>query len=126
MLCDSFYGVHKVYEALNRADVLILASPMYWWNLAAPLKAVVDRFFALPFYASKEASAFAGKKLVLVMTTGQPSEHDGHEGLEMILQRMCTFTGMNYGGSVRAGTNATPVAQQQDLCEKAYAFGRSL
>ena len=32
-----------VYEKLNAADVLILASPVYFYGISAQLKAVVDR-----------------------------------------------------------------------------------
>ena len=87
-----------VLEAVRAADILILASPMYWWNLAGPLKNTVDRFFSLPFYAAKETSAFAGKKLMLVMTSGQPAASDGREGLELILKKNVRLYGHGMAG----------------------------
>ena len=116
----------KIYEALRQCDLLILASPMYWWNLAGPLKDAVDRFFALPFAAGREQSIFAGKKLMLVMTSGQAAEHDGREGLELILQKMCQFTGMTWLGTVTAGTNDKSLDEQPQVLEKAYAIGAGL
>ncbi|MCR5814429.1 MAG: flavodoxin family protein [Desulfovibrio sp.] len=115
-----------IYEAIAQADLLIFASPLYWWNLAGPLKNAIDRFFALPFAAAKEQSLFAGKKLMLVMTSGQPASNDGREGLELILQKMCSFTGMTWVGTVTTGTNEIPVEQQPEICARAYATGANL
>ncbi len=33
----------KVYQKLRRADTLVVASPVYFYGLSAPLKALVDR-----------------------------------------------------------------------------------
>ncbi len=116
----------QIYEALQSADVLILASPMYWFNMAAPLKSVVDRFFALPFNAGIESSAFAGKRLLFVMTSGQPAEHDGREGLELILKKMCSFTGMTWLGMVTTGTGQTPLSEQPETLSAAFNAGAAL
>ena len=116
----------QVLAAVREADLLIFATPMYWWNLTGPLKNAVDRFFALPFNAVSGESAFAGKKLLLVMTSGQPSASDGREGLELILKKMCSFTGMQWCGVVTAGTNAAPVSQQPVALLAARQTGAAL
>ena len=33
-----------IYEKMSRADMLVIASPVYFYGLSAQLKAVVDRF----------------------------------------------------------------------------------
>jgi multimeric flavodoxin WrbA len=124
--CVQHDDMGQVYDAVREADVLILATPMYWWNLAGPLKNVVDRFFALPFNAAIERSAFAGKQLMLVMTSGQPAASDGREGLERILTKMCAFTGMTWRGTVTAGTGATPLDEQPQALNAAREAGAAL
>lgn len=124
--CIQKDAMPEVLEAVKAADVLIFASPMYWWNVAGPLKTTIDRFFALPFYAGVEQSAFANKKLLLVMTTGQPAASDGREGLELIFQKMCRFTGMEWLGVITTGTNDVPIKEQTACLAKAKAFGASL
>lgn len=116
----------KVLEEIQSADLLIFATPMYWWNVAAPLKIAIDRMFALPFNVKNGETGFAGKKLLLVMTSGQPAESDGREGLELVLKKMCDFTGMTWLGTITTGTNAIPVRDQENFCKSAYAFGASL
>ena len=37
----------KIYPHYETADVLVLASPMYYWSITAQLKAVIDRLFAV-------------------------------------------------------------------------------
>ena len=36
----------EVYEAVERADVVVFASPMYWGSVTGQLKVVVDRLYA--------------------------------------------------------------------------------
>ena len=116
----------RVHAAVGEADVLILASPMYWWNLTGPLKNTVDRFFALPFATGGGQGAFAGKKLLLVMTSGQPAASDGREGLELVCKSMCAFTGMDWLGTVTTGTNAAPAAEQPEALRAAREAGAAL
>ena len=123
--CAQKDDMELIYEALQRCDCLVLASPMYWWNITGPLKNVVDRFFALPFNAQIQ-SVFAEKKFLLIMTSGQPKERDGREGVELVFKNMCSFTGMEWIGSFSTGTNEKPVHEQKDVCKQIYDLGASL
>ena len=37
----------RVYEGFRRADVIVFASPIYYWSITGKLKTVVDRLFAM-------------------------------------------------------------------------------
>ena len=37
----------KIYAGLDRADVVVFASPLYWWQFTAQMKTVIDRLFAV-------------------------------------------------------------------------------
>ena len=56
--CDSCKGGHDVgcvveddmqdlYPKLRAADAILIASPVYWFNVSAQVKAVIDRIYAL-------------------------------------------------------------------------------
>lgn len=45
--CVQKDGMQPVYEALMQADILVFASPVYYFGWTAQLKAMVDRFYAL-------------------------------------------------------------------------------
>lgn len=39
--------MQAVYDALATTDVLVFASPLYWWHFTAQMKTVIDRIFAV-------------------------------------------------------------------------------
>lgn len=70
-----------ILAAVEAADVLVLASPIYFTDLTSDLKAVIERFFSflVPDYptAAVKSRLAAGKRLVLVQTQGEPAEAYG-------------------------------------------------
>jgi len=68
----------KVLEAVRGADVLVLASPIYYGEVTSQLKGFIDRTysFLVPDYATNpHPSRLApGKKLVFILTQGQPDD----------------------------------------------------
>jgi len=43
--------MQQIYQALRRADAWVFGTPVYFWNVAAPLKRVIDRLYA--FYTNE-------------------------------------------------------------------------
>ena len=37
----------KIYPAVKGCDVVVLATPLYYWNMSGQLRTAVDRLFAL-------------------------------------------------------------------------------
>mgnify|MGYP002508192383 CR=1 FL=1 len=37
----------KIYPAVREGDVIVLASPLYYWNMSGQIRTAVDRLFAL-------------------------------------------------------------------------------
>ena len=60
-----------VYEAIRQADVLVIASPVYFGDFSGQLKTAFDRFYAYldPNFASRLP---AGKQGVFILTQGNP------------------------------------------------------
>lgn len=44
--CVQQDGMARVYPAVRDCDVVVLASPLYYWNLSGQLRTAVDRLFA--------------------------------------------------------------------------------
>jgi multimeric flavodoxin WrbA len=44
--CKIDDDMEEIYSALRRADMLVFASPVYWYGLTAQLKAMIDRMYA--------------------------------------------------------------------------------
>jgi len=66
--------MQHIYTALERADALVLGSPVYMGQMSAQAKIFTDRLFAQisPRFSPKFREENAGKKLVLVFTQGNP------------------------------------------------------
>ena len=41
--------MQQLYESIREADVLVFATPIYWWGMSAQLKTFLDRMYALDF-----------------------------------------------------------------------------
>jgi len=57
--------MQKYYPEILECDILVLATPVYWFNMTTQLKSFIDRFYAFDY--SKLSSQ---KKVVLLTTFG--------------------------------------------------------
>ncbi len=90
--------VREEMEALDKADVLILNFPLWWFGMPAILKGWVDRILAYGFayggdHGFYAAGKYKGKHAFLSISTGSPSSFYTKEGphgrsLENILRNI--------------------------------------
>lgn len=45
--CVQRDGMDQIYPAYREADIVVLASPLYYWNLSGQLRTAFDRLFAV-------------------------------------------------------------------------------
>ncbi len=67
----------EVLEAVREADVLLLATAVYYGEITSQLKAFIDRTFSYlkpDFHSNPEPSRLKPKKLVFVISQGNPDE----------------------------------------------------
>ena len=68
----------EVLEAVRETDVLVLASPVYFWDISSQLKAFIDRTFSYlvpDFITNPVKSRLApGKKLVFILAQNNPDQ----------------------------------------------------
>ncbi len=65
--CIQKDDMDQIYEAFINADVVVFASPVYFWTITGPLKTVTDRLYAI--LTSKGYGEFR-KESLLIMTAG--------------------------------------------------------
>lgn len=125
--CIQRDDMDKIYTAVKEASVLVFATPMYWWNMSGPLKTAIDRLFALPFNIRMGGHCLEGKKLQILVTSGQPASPGLQSELESLGRKMCDFTGMHWLGVLSGGnTGATSLDEQPAVLESAFGAGRAL
>ena len=73
--CVQKDDMRQIYLAYAEADIIVLASPMYYWNFSAQLKMAIDRLLAVDEKESGEYS-HTKKKCVLLMPAAEDSEYN--------------------------------------------------
>lgn len=89
------------------SDIIVLATPIYAWYCAGPMKNVLDRHYGFnKYYGSAEGSLWAGKKVAILATHGYDGAY-ATDPFEMGIQRLCKHSGLEYVGlySVRDANN---------------------
>ena len=93
---------HEIYPLLRQADVVILASPIFFFNMTAQLKALVDR--CQTFWARKYIFKLAdpGKKMRrgYVLSVGASRGKNLFDGIELTGKYFFDAIGASYEGSL--------------------------
>ena len=71
--CVQKDDMQEVYALLREADMLVLASPIYYHNLSGQLKCAVDRFYAVLYPEAPERL----KKAAMFLSSGDGDMYDG-------------------------------------------------
>ena len=92
--CAQKDDMNQIYSAVREADVIVFASPVYWWDITGTLKTAIDRLYA----AVMNESAGSPKETVLLMTSGGSAvDHvlDWYQNIESWLKWKDIGTAMN-------------------------------
>ena len=85
-------GLDAVIGAMEKADVIVIGSPVYWHNICGSVRNVLDRF-----YGRVESGALRGRKLYFVFQGAAPEKWMLEAG-EYTMKRFAALYGMTYGG----------------------------
>ena len=114
-------------EDILWADLIVLATPIYAWYCAAPMKNVLDRHYGFnKYYGSAEGSLWAGKKVAIIATHGYDGAY-ATDPFELGIQRLCKHSSLEYVGlfSVQDEDNLASF-QTGDVIAGSKAFARKL
>lgn len=78
----------EVLKEIDKYDILVIGSPVYWYTVGGMLKTFIDRLYMLP-----EAEALRGKKLYLFAQGSAPSS-DTVKSIEFLSNRLSYLMGM--------------------------------
>lgn len=71
--CIQKDDMQEVYDLLKDAEMIVLASPIYYHGISGQLKCTVDRFYAAA-YPKKPRLL---KKAAMILSSGDPDMYDG-------------------------------------------------
>ena len=114
-----------LYPRLQAADVIVVASPIYWFTVSAQTKLFMDRCYA---FEGPGRNPLADKRFAYVLTYGDSDPFNSGA-----VNALRTFQdGMRYIGAEIAGTvygsasRPGEIAQNEALMDKAYRLGQRL
>jgi multimeric flavodoxin WrbA len=93
----------ELYEKLSESDVMVLATPVYWWGPSAQMKLFIDRWYA---FKASNYKQLLGKKVVLIL-----SYHNrdpilaGADLVTRMIKDICSYTGMKFQGVIHASND---------------------
>ena len=110
----------EVREKMLAADVIVLASPIYFYSMTAQMKAVIDRSYA--FYQQ-----FAGKTFYFLITCGATDASYTETMLASLRGFTCCVPNAKEGGYVLGiGAMEAGEIRGSKAMEEAYRLGRSV
>jgi multimeric flavodoxin WrbA len=98
--------MHKVYDLLRWADVIVWASPVYFYGVTSWLKAIIDRLYGLMGPGDEEGRGYtlrleAGKGFYLITTQSDPPNFFGYSVLATVAHGL-SWLGMEHRGQLIA------------------------
>ena len=93
-------GLDAVIAAMEKADIIVIGSPVYWHNICGSVRNVLDRF-----YGKVASGGLKGRTLFFVFQGAAP-ENWMLEAADYTMERFAGLYGMTYGGMVNSKAEA--------------------
>lgn len=112
----------KIYPAVRECDVIVLATPLYYWNMSGQIRTAVDRLFALEEGDGNLLRGHGRASALLMAAEG----HD-FEDVRIYYDHLMEHLKWKNLGHVLAGGNADigDIKGKPELKE-AYELGKSI
>lgn len=68
--CVQKDDMQMIYDKLNKADAVVLATPLYFFGFSSQIKKVIDRFYALL------SGSLSNKESILLTAYGSQNSHE--------------------------------------------------
>ncbi len=132
--CIQKDGFNELVPKIKAADLIVFASPLYFWTISSKLKAFIERFYCIaeedanPPYGRYEK--YPVKDSALLMTSADEFFWTFEQAESYYKYTIVNYIGFKDKGRVLAGgcgdTNGKSQIEKTGHLERAYEFGKSL
>ena len=117
-VCTFQDDMNELNPRLIEADAVVFVSPIYYSDITAQIKAVIDRFYA------NDEKLHGGKKTALILAMADETMESA-DGALMSYKGMTKFLGWKIAGSVIALNCWAPdVLKETEYPQEAYELGK--
>ena len=131
--CSIKDDMQVIHNDIQKSDLIILASPMYWWGVTGLMKTFIDRLYL--YYPKRNTPLVAGKKLFIIVPMNVNPEQHGLatyqseiEPLEMSSRYIFKRLGMELLDIIfYPGLNdKASIKEHEEHLENAYRLGNTI
>lgn len=117
--------MQPLYQKIEEAEGIIFATPIYWFNVSAQMKLLIDRTYATH---RESGYAFTGKDVGVILTYEDEDVYvSGGVNALRSFKDIFAYVKANLVGTVYGSANKAGEVQGNDkLLEKAYNLGRKI
>ena len=125
---------NSIIPKIKEADLIVFASPLYFWTISSKLKAFIERFYCI---VEEDVNPPLGRyekypihDCALLMTSADHFFWTFEQAVSYYQFALVNYIGFKDKGMLLAGgcgdTNGKPQIDKTDYLEKAYMFGKHL
>lgn len=120
--CVQKDDMDKIYPAVREAEVVVLASPLYYWNMSGQIRTAIDRLFALE---EGDGNLLRGHERASALLMA--AEGHGFEDVVLYYEHLMEHLRWKNLGHVLAGGNGdVGDIQGKPELQEAFELGRSI
>ena len=120
--CSFDDDFNRIAPAVQEADVVVFAMPVYWYSIPSQIKGVIDRLYSF-CVAGKDIS---GKQCALIACC-EEEDMSVFDGVRVPIERSAAFLKWNMAGEVLVpGVLAAGAIDKTDGCARAAALADKL
>ena len=120
--CVQKDDMSKIYPAVKECDVIVMATPLYYWNMSGQIRTAIDRLFALEEGDGNLLRGHDKASALLIAAEGY-----GFNDVVLYYDHLLEHLGWKNLGHVLAGGNGDvgEIEGKPEL-QKAYELGESI
>ena len=127
--CQIFDDMAIIYEALDKADIVIIASPIFFGNVSAQTKTMIDRMqcFWARKYILKKTGARKNRRGAFISCGGLKTE-EYFKCAKKVIDIFFKVQDIEYREELFAGgiDNSRDILKHKDILQKARELGERL
>ncbi len=119
-ICVQKDDARTILDAMLAADIIVLATPVYFYTMCAQLKALIDRSVVI-------YPRLTNKQFYYIMTMADENDKMFHGTVEALRGFLNCYEGSDEKGMIRAcGVYEKGTVQKTSFWQEAYEMGKSI
>lgn len=132
--CVQKDGFHDLIPKIKGSDLIVFASPLYFWTISSKIKAFIERFYCIaeedPAPPLGRYEKYPVKDSALLMTAADNLFWTFDQAETYYRHTVVKYMGFHDRGMILAGgcgdTNGKPQIDRTGYLEEAYKFGKEI